>query len=295
MKNIAITLIVLIFILTTFFSGCNESTVSVSDKPANNIKLFQCAVEGEINRFYFILEDVNGHNTICDGNVDFQIIDDLDNILYSDYFTVSSSEFIDYGFQLTGTPIGKAYEWRVPIEDIDKGFSIIGYGTGILTFTNTDGKEMTAQTELVKIPTYTDDEIQDIVEGEYENTSTYINKKISKGNFEIIVNRVGFFYKYDWGVAKKYFRVDMEVKNIGSESEYFLPSGLVIIDSQNNQYEQNYLGTLNIYSTIYPGVVKKGYLLFENIPETETSFRLLFELGFDEKFEPYLFEYMINL
>ena len=87
----------------------------------------------------------------------------------------------------------------------------------------------------------------------------------------------------------------MDVKNIGSESDYFLPSGLVIIDSQNTQYEHNYGGTLETYSTVYPGVTKKGYLLFEEVPESETSFRLLFELGYDVNFNSYLFEYIIDL
>ena len=201
-KNLIIFGIAVLFFFVGF-SGCNESTVSVNNKPANNISIFQCTTEGENIRFYFILEDVNGQNTICNGDVEFQIIDDLETVLYSDDFNVWESEFLDYGYKLTGIPIGKAYEWRLPIEDIDKGFSVIGYGTAILSFTNTNGKEITAQTELVKIPTYTEEEIEDINEEEYENSSTSINTKISKGNFEITVTNVGFFNKYQWGVTNQ--------------------------------------------------------------------------------------------
>lgn len=87
----------------------------------------------------------------------------------------------------------------------------------------------------------------------------------------------------------------MEVKNVGTESDYFSPSGMAAIDNQGNQYERTYGGTLDTFCKVYPGVTKKGYILFEGVPVSITSIKLVFELGYDENWNPYLFEYDINL
>ncbi|RLI95459.1 MAG: hypothetical protein DRO90_00290 [Candidatus Altiarchaeales archaeon] len=390
-----------------------------------NINLFASAKEGEIIRFYFLLEDANGRNTPGDGHVKVEIFDDLNNSLYYKEFDVKASEFVDYQFKLTGQGIGKAYEWRIPISEIKKGVSSFGFGRAFLTFVTPDGKELHAEDTTVQIPTYTEEELTQMAEEEYNKNAkevsleleddnfkvkiiryglftdyssfassesilrvdleveakqtgsfytyksklidsngnqyersykskfeggnleegikrtgyiafenvpknidiskiiiedyifdlknrrayTYeqlaeeeynknaitVNKKIRKGNFEVTVTRGGFFSPYEWGKRKQYFRVDMEVKNVGSRSTYFSPSGMAIIDDQRNQYERSFGGTLDTFSKIYPGVTKKGYVLFEEVPTSVTSVKLVFELGYDENFNPYLFEYNIDL
>lgn len=296
MNKVAILILVLMVVGVGFLSGCtdNQSGVITSKQPPANINTFASYNEGGLIRFYFMLEDADGINTISDGQVRFEIFDDSDNSLYNDEFKVKSTEFIDYEFKLTGTDIGKAYDWRVPIADIEKGISLLGFGKAVLTFITPDYKTLYAEYTLVQIPTYTEGELEAMQEEEYEESALYVGQTISKGNFEVTVTKVGFFDKYDWGI-QDYYRVDMEVKNIGTESDYFLPSGVVILDSGNTQYEQSYLGTLNAFSTVYPGATINGYLLFEDVPETLTSIRLVFELGYDESFNPYLFEYNINL
>lgn len=260
-----------------------------------NIKMFGSAKEGDIVRFYFLLEDKNGKNVQSDGSVDLEIFDEAGNSLYHNKFNVKASEFVDYGFALTGQKIGKAYEWRVPMSEIKKGVSFIGYGKATLIFTTPQGVKLKAIDEVVPIPTYTEEELKQMAEEEYEKSAITVNQKISKGSFEVAVTKVGFFTSYELDEKKQYFRVDMEVKNIGSEAEYFDPSSIVIIDGQGNQYEETYGGTLDTFSKIYPGITKKGYILFENVPDSVTSVKLMFELGYDENFNPYLFEYTINL
>ncbi len=293
MKKHLIILGIAVLLLAVGLSGCSE--VPVSGKSPANINQFASVQEGELIRFYFLLEDKGGINTVSDGNVQIEIFDDLNQSLYYKEFEVKASEFVDYVFQLTGTGIGKAYEWRIPIGDIEKGTSILGFGRATLTFTTPDDKTLNAENTLVPIHSYTEEELENMYEAEYEDSSTAIDKIITKGNFEITVRKVGYFNSLLFGVTNQYFRVDMEVKNVGSVSEYFLPSGLAIIDSQSIQYEYTYGGTLDTLSTVYPDVMIKGYLLFEDVPKTETSLRLLFELGYDEYFNPYLFEYNINL
>ena len=273
----------------------STSQITTSKYSPANINLFASAKEGEVIRFYFLLEDEDGRNTPGDGHVKVEIFDDLGNSLYYKEFEVKASEFVDYQFKLTGQGIGKAYEWRVPISEIKKGVSSFGFGRAVLTFVTPDGKELRAEDTMVQIPTYTEEELTQMAEEEYNKNAITVNKKISKGNFEVTVTKVGFFSPYEWGEKKQYFRVDMEVKNVGSESDYFSPSGMAIIDNQGNQYESTFGGTLDTFSKIYPGVTKKGYVLFEEVPTSASSVKLVFELGYDANFNPYLFEYNIDL
>jgi len=282
-----------VLLLVVGLSGCTY--VPTSTTQPVNINTFISIKEGELIRFYFLLEDKDGINTCSDGQVELEIFDEDDMSLYNQEFDVKTSEFVDYGFKLTGTDIGKAYEWRVTFSDIKKGNSTLGFGKAILTFTTPKNKSLHAEYNLVEIPIYTEEEIEDIEKEDYNDTAVSVNKKISKGNFEVTVTRAGFFNDTEWGLTNEYFRVDMEVKNIGSESDYFFPSGLAIIDSQNNQYDYTYGGTLDIFSTIHAGVTKKGYLLFECVPATETSVRFLLELGYDANFNLYFFEFNIKL
>jgi len=295
-------LVLLVMILT---SGCVEKggnlteptthAVAIGKYHPSNIKLFMSVDEGDFIRFYFMLETANGENIPADGHVKIVIFDDLNNSLYYDEFDVEASDFVDYGFVITGQYIGKAYEWRVSKTDIKKGISSMGLGRALLTFTTLAGKELHAEDTLVKIPTYTEEEIKQMAEEEYEKNAVLVDQKISKGNFEVSVIKAGFFSLYEWGKERRYFRVDMEVKNIGEESEYFSPSGMVIVDEEGNQYENTFGGTLDTFVKIYPTVVKKGYVLFEPPPETVSSVKLIFELGYDEDFKPYVFEFDINL
>jgi len=267
----------------------------VQKNPPANITTFSSAKEGELNRFYFLLEGSDGRNVSSDGHVQLQIFDDSNNSLYLEEFDVKASEYVDYQFKLTGQSIGKAYEWRVPVSDIKKGISTIGWGRAVLTFTTLDGRKLTAEDKTIQIPVYTDDELKQMAEAEYAKGAITLSQKLSKGKFEITVTGAGFFSPYEWGERKEYFRVDMEVRNIGSEADYFSPSGMVILDNQGNQYEQSYGGSLDTFSQIYPNVTKKGYVLFESVPKTIGSAKLAFQLGYDAQYKPYLFEYDIPL
>jgi len=295
MKKHLIVSGIIFVLLIVGLSGCTTTQVPTSSKSAVNVNLFASVNEGELIRFYFTLEDIDGINTISDGSLMMNIYDDEDTVLYTQQFTVKASEFKDYGYVITGTPIGKAYEWRVPVGDIKKGSSFIGFGKAILIFVTPEGKTFNAEDSLVQISTYTDEELEEIAEDDYQNSATNMNKKITIGSFSVRVTKIGYFNQYLYGVYTEYFRVDMEVENVVSESDYFLPNGIVLIDKENNQYPYTYGGTLDIFSTIYPDARIEGYLLFEDIPKTVKAMRLVFELGYNESFNPYLFEFNLNL
>lgn len=133
--------------------------------------------------------------------------------------------------------------------------------------------------------------VSQLAEEQYSKSSVAVNQKVAKGVFEVTVSRAGFFSSDN----KEYFRVDMQVTNRGTSSEYFLPSGMVILDGQGHQYEKSYEGTLDTFSQMYPGVTKGGYVLFTGLPKTAGSVRLVFELGHDARYAAYVFEYGISV
>jgi hypothetical protein len=271
-----------------------QTSPSKANSPTN-IAMFSSIQEGELNRFYFLLEGTDGTNITADGHVQLEVFDDTNNSLYLKEFDVNASEYVEYQFKLTGQNVGEAYEWRIPTTDIKKGISSIGLGRAVLTFTTVDGKKLTAEDKTIQIPVYTDSELKQMAEEEYAKVAVSLSQKISKGKFEVKVTGAGFFSPYEWGTKKQYFRIDMEVRNIGNAADYFSPLGMVILDNQGNQYETSYGGSLDTISHIYPNVLKKGYILFEGVPKTLGSAKLTFQLGYDAQFEPYLFEYNIQL
>ena len=65
---------IIILLICIGLSGCSE--VPVSGKAPNNINQFACAGEGDLLRFYCLLEDKDGVNTVSDGRVRLEIFDD---------------------------------------------------------------------------------------------------------------------------------------------------------------------------------------------------------------------------
>ncbi len=146
------------------------------------------------------------------------------------------------------------------------------------------------------LPTYSDEELAELNEQEFSKNAIEVNEKISKGDFEVSIQKVGLFEPMvTYGEPEEYFRVDMEVKNVGDEKEYFSPSGLAILDNQGNQFEKEYGGTLDTFSEIYPNVKKSGYIIFKKIPANTQTIKLVFELGHDANYDAYSYEYNIPL
>jgi hypothetical protein len=136
----------------------------------------------------------------------------------------------------------------------------------------------------------------------YENDKVIITPKtIRKGNVEVTITDADYYGNSD----TKTLVITMEVKNVGSNIEYFSPSGLAIVDSAGSQYET--FPSQYPHSTVYPGGIVKHAVTFPGIvnhavtftpipgldrsTKSITSAKLVFELGVSPR---YLFEYNIN-
>lgn len=109
----------------------------------------------------------------------------------------------------------------------------------------------------------------------YDSSKYLINRKQTKDSFEFTVKYAGFD-----GID---YKVEFEVKNIGSKSEYFQPDAIAILDSKNNQYDVAHSSKYTVStmsSTILPMVIKKGFWLFEGIPRNSGMGKFRFEIGF---------------
>jgi len=84
LKKQLIVIGMVLVLIAVGLSGCTDNQIGVltNTKPPDNINTFASAKEGELIRFYFILEDGDGVNTISEGHVKMEIFDDSNNPLY---------------------------------------------------------------------------------------------------------------------------------------------------------------------------------------------------------------------
>lgn len=135
-------------------------------------------------------------------------------------------------------------------------------------------------------------------EEEYNNQNAKTSGEvIKKGNFEITLVKYGFYthLKYDtWGDEVTDFRVDLKVKNIGSEKDSFSTYDGVII-SGSNQYERSFNSKLDS-SDIYPRIIKEGYLIFEDVPKTlKGQIKLIAGTSYDASYNKLTYEFNVEI
>lgn len=318
MKNISQGIVLMLIISILVLSGCTttqtntpssnnqDSGVNTQTQPSatdsgsglrsSNVEFignFMATADEKSIETRFSLLDGSKKYVSADGTGTIKIENNEGEEVYTGTVNPRKEDFGTYTLMLTGEDF-EAYVWEIPINEIKKSTS--SSGTMYLNFKTKDSQfeEMTA--DILGLPTYSDEELAELNEQEFSKNAIAINKKISKGDFEVTVQRVGIFEPMvTYGEPEEYFRVDMEVKNIADEKEYFSPSGLAILDNQGNQFESEYGGTLDTYGEIYPGVKKSGYVLFKKIPANAQTIKLVFELGYDANYDEYFYEYNIPL
>jgi hypothetical protein len=268
--------------------------VEVSKYNPTNINTLAAADEGEIIRFYFVLEDSNGNNTSGDGKANLQIKDSTGKVVYTQDFNFVAPEFVNYEFKLTGKGIGKAYEWRVNKSDIEKGVSEIG--TADITLTVAGGKVLKSKADYVTVPKYSEEELIAVYENVYNKTAIVSGEVIKKGNFEITLVKYGYYthLKYDiYGDEVTDFRIDLIVKNISSKKDSFYIYEAALI-SGSNQYKYSYKSKIDT-ADIFAGIVKEGYILFEDVPNTLSgTVKIIPGIAYDSSYNQINYEFDVE-
>lgn len=315
MKDTKLPTILLIFACIIFLSGCttiqtdssnydlsySENKPKISDNsfkskspstPSFIGNLIATADEKSIEVSFSVYDLSKNHITI-DGIGKVWILNSEGQKVYQGFISPKKEDFNTYTRRITGEEF-KAYSWEIPLSKISNSTS--SSGTLHLEFTADKTKFEELKTNMWGLPIYSDKELENINNNKYAKTAIEVNEKISKGSFEVEIEKVGLFEPVSiYDKPEAYFRVDIKVTNIGDEKEYFSPSAIAILDNQGNQFEREYGGTLNIFSEIYPGVKKSGYILFEKMPTNTQEIKLVFELGYDRNWDAYMYEYDISL
>lgn len=109
---------------------------------------------------------------------------------------------------------------------------------------------------------------EDYYEELYFENAIDSGKSIRRGDFKVTLLKYGI-YKYleygDWGDEIITFRADITVENIGSETKSFSHYDAALVQG-SKQYDYYYRSEFEGLDT-YPGVIREGYILFEDVPE----------------------------
>jgi len=308
-----VPLVLLLALISAVLAGCDgtevkttppvttpaptsTATIQPRTMPPTAIYIFSSVTEGAQDRYFFLLEDEEHINVVADGHAKLQIFDDLKNSLYLKEFDIKAAQYVDYIIKPADKVAGKMYEWRVPLADIKKGNSALGWGRAVCTFTTAGGTKLSAEYNSTRIPVYSETELIKMAEDDYLSKAVTSGEKILRGDIEVTVVRSGWFHQYRLGVDRKeYFRIDMEVHNASVDSASFAPFGVVLVDAQGNRLEKTMAGSFNAATQVKAGATVKGTFLFDNVPKTLRSAALTFESGWDLKYQYYLFQFTINL
>ncbi len=250
---------------------------------------------------YISLLDKTRQNYVqADGIVKLKIVNELGEEVYKSTFQIKKDMFFNtfltkdkfsYTYDLYPTKEINVFKVAIPFDNIKKSAS--SRGIAYVEFETSDDIDFELDVDIYGLPLFSEEEIEQINEENYAKNKIELNQTQTKGSFMITVSSAGYYSpipKYEWEERKEYFRVDLEVKNIGTKPEYFDPINLALLDNEGNQFEEEYEeGTLDTFQKIYPGVTKKGYILFPKLKNDTNSVRLVFEL------EGALWEYEIPL
>jgi hypothetical protein len=270
---IGIFLIVIFGLVIIYFFSPRDGTPGITPtKPIHHIDYFLVSEKGTEAQVQFALMSQDLDFVSTDGTVRITITDSsTGQKLYDNSFALQKNDFNYYQTRLGETIL--AYQWSIPLSSVQK---CVSYATATLTFTSVDGKSCSETQEYVSLPQYTTEELKQLYENKYLQTATDVGKTVTKTNFRITLVRMGPFthLQYDtFGDEVTQFRVDFEVKALTQEPEYLFESNIVIVDNLGNQYNYEYGGTLDL-GEIYPGVTKKGYVLFPAINENAENLRI---------------------
>ncbi len=264
---VGLAILLAIFISqTNFIQDLSVDKTTTGTSPGDvvypeNIVMFEAVKEGDLIRFYFGFNDMIGYN----GNVKLEIADNVNKSVYNSNFNVKSTDFVDYQFTLYGQPTGKAYEWEISLNSIQKGMS--NSGTAYLTFSIND-KKYTVERSFIPIPSYTPNEIIQLYENRYLQSAKNAGQTLTKGSFNVTLVRLGYFIHLQhetYGGEVTDFRADIKVRNIGNESERLSSSDTALIVG-SKQYGYSSGSEFDGYKLLDSGIVKEGYILFEGVP-----------------------------
>jgi hypothetical protein len=280
MKKISIIPFALMLMLAIFLAGCsttqNSDGSTSNDDTSNSKSLFsneptyignlRTQDGGDSFEVIFSLYDSKEEFTTADGTASIRIVNDNNEEVYKGSQKVLKSGFGKFTQTLTGAEF-QAYSFEIPYSKIKKSTS--SSGTLYLAFETNGGTkfEELEDDTVYGLPEFSDEELEEKSSSKYDETSKTVDLSLSSTEgLKVSLEKYGFFEKHSYSSIEKLLRVDLIIKNEGSDEIYFSNYGSVILDEDGNQYESAYGGTISS-EDLKAGVSKSGYMLFEDVPE----------------------------
>ena len=229
-----------------------------------------------------------------DGTAILKIVNNNGKEVFKKTLNVNSNQFKTYIDNYTGNA-ELLYLYYIPESMIATSDEPLG--TIYLNFKTKNGASFTIDNKISYLPEISKDELNKQFEKDYQKNGTTVNKTITQGDFKVTLNKVGNFKYADWN-TDEYFRLDMTVTNVGNEKEMFYLDGLAVLDNNSNQYTEKFNlidGSLESLEDIRSGVTINGFVLVEPLPENTKNITVVFELGHDQNYDDYTFEYDVRL
>ena len=232
-----------------------------------------------------------GKQVAVDGVANLKIINDAGEQVYQKTINVRANQFETFVNNFTGQS-ELLYMYYIPETAITPSDTTSGT---VKLYFKTGNTEFDIDSSICCLPEVSADSLNAQFENDYQNSATSVNQSLTLGNFKVVLDKVGHFKQASYFDAKEYLRLDLTVTNVGNEKEFLYLDGLAVLDSSSNQYNEEYGGTLPITEDIRSGVTVDGYVLVEALPKNVRDLTVVFELGHDQNYNDYTFEYNVRL
>lgn len=274
-KKLKILIGIVGFFIILAILGCSTPSSRVGEPAAIQEFTFIKTDDGNY-KFLLVLIDDEQREIAASGTLTITIKDKFGNVLYTQSKHIDAEDFKTYRRVLTGAPIF-GYSDMIFKDEVKKGFS--SSGVVEVVFKTDSGKILKASDETHSLPKMSDEELKRYFENEYLKNATEINKIIKKEGLELTIIRCGWYETLKFNELKKYFRIDVKVRNYGSEVRKIYASGAKLIDENGRQYDTRWDSEFK-GGEIQPNAFIEGYLLFENVPEDVKEFKLVWKDGY---------------
>ena len=250
-------------------------------------------IEGPlVTKYYFGLTDAEGNYVPTVANISFKLVDIVNDTLYEVKFEIKAKDFEELEhreqYSAAPTPI-TGFKWHVNIDEVKKGIGSYGYGTGFLTIEMSDGKIFSSEGNF-RTPGYSPEELEILDEQKFSENAIILDQSRMWDDLRITAIRAGEYTDLTTlssGHDADYYRVDMEVTNLGFTKEHFRPLSLVLI-SGDKQYEAFldpvnrrsgplYPRMLDVDKFLFPNVRSEGFLIFQTYEPVTTPAILIVE------------------
>ncbi len=275
-------IIIIIALLVPSKQSSTGGTTTYNSNPPSLINEFVVLEKpsGDL-QVQFSIAGVQGGYTYAEGDLTITITDNTGRDLYKHTKRITKSDFGTLTRTLTGAE-SYGYLDIISVYSIDKGYS--NYGSAKLKIDTGEGV-LTAENDFVSIPHYSDEEIEERLAARFRASAKEISMTRSCGDFQITLERAGFYTVQSYSGSEQMFRIDLAAKNADAQTADLYTYDAAIIQ-KGKQYKRDY-GSEFDASDVHGGVTVNGYLLFDTPETLQGDMKIFIGKTYTEDYDEY--------